>query len=68
MPVRVKLIPDNKTLDVEPGSTAGDVLRMLGFSTESGVVLVNGKPVPEDYRLREGDEVAVVRVLSGGQV
>lgn len=68
MAVKVKILPDGRQIEVEPGTRAEDLLKLAGMNSESGVVLVNGAPVTEDYRVREGDNVAVVRVLSGGQV
>ncbi len=65
---RAKILPDNKTITVEPGETAGQLLAKAGMSSETGVVIVNGQPVTEDYRINENDEIVVVRVLSGGQV
>ena len=66
MKVRVRILPDGRHLEAEPGVRASDLLKLAGMNSESGVVLVNGRPVTEDYRIREGDEVTVVRVLSGG--
>ena len=66
MKVKVRIVPDGRHLEVEAGVKALDLLKLAGMNSESGVVLVNGRPVTEDYRIREGDEVTVVRVLSGG--
>ncbi|MCE4602628.1 MAG: MoaD/ThiS family protein [Desulfurococcales archaeon] len=66
MGVKVRIVPDGRYLEAEPGVRALDLLKLAGMNSESGVVLVNGRPVTEDYRIREDDEVTVVRVLSGG--
>ena len=64
--VRVRVIPDNREIAVDSGTPVEKLLKIAGFNTESAVVLVNGVPVPEDHRVKEGDEVVIVRVLSGG--
>ncbi|MEB3780907.1 MAG: MoaD/ThiS family protein [Desulfurococcales archaeon] len=63
---KARVIPDNKELTVDSGISVEELLKAAGFNTESAVVLVNGSPVPEDYRVKEGDEIVIVRVLSGG--
>ena len=65
--VKVKLLPEGKIVEVDLPESAKvrDLLRSLGLSSESHVVLVNGMPVPESERIGSG-EVVVVRVLSGG--
>ncbi len=63
--VFVKLVPENKIVEVK-ASRVKELFVELGLSSEAYIVLVNGKPVVETYRFNEGDEVVVVRVLSGG--
>ncbi|MCE4613123.1 MAG: TIGR00269 family protein [Desulfurococcales archaeon] len=63
----MKLLPENKTIEISKDEArASEVLAELGYSSEEAVVLLNGKPVPEDHKIRRGDHVVVVRVLSGG--
>ncbi len=66
--VRVRLVPDGvvREVDVPEGARARDLLRSLGLEEGSHVVMVGGRPVPEDEPLTGEDEVVVVRVLSGG--
>ena len=66
--VRVRLVPDGVVREVEvpEGARVRDVLRALGLEEGSHVVMVGGRPVPEDEALPGGGEVVVVRVLSGG--
>ncbi|GAB6147498.1 hypothetical protein JCM10135_00390 [Stetteria hydrogenophila] len=69
MPVRVKLVPEGRVVEVrvEGSVRAGALLRMLGLNPESAVVLRSGTPLTEDEEVRDGEEVEVVRVLSGGR-
>ncbi len=66
--VRVRLVPDGVVREVEvpEGARARDVLRALGLEEGSHVVMVSGRPVPEDEVVSGAGEVVVVRVLSGG--
>jgi len=60
-------------LDVPRGATTGDVLRILGQQhaalrdLPAGLLIsVNLEYVGPDYRLNEGDEVALIPPVSGG--
>ncbi|MEB3860085.1 MAG: MoaD/ThiS family protein, partial [Desulfurococcales archaeon] len=67
MGISVKLVPENKVVSIDRDEArASDILAELGYSSEEAVVILNGRPVPEDSRVRQGDDVVVVRVLSGG--
>lgn len=64
--LRVRLLPGGeRPLEVEPGTTYGQVLARLGLSPETVVVLREGLPVPDDEPVAAG-EIHVVRVVSGG--
>jgi len=56
----------NKTYDVKPGATARDAIKKIGLDPEAVLVTINGKLVTDDAILREGDEVKLVAVVSGG--
>jgi len=62
------LVPEGRVITVDEGTSVDKLLSIIGVSSESVVVIVNGRPVTEDYRVRGGDDIIVVRVLSGGQV
>ncbi|NPB06769.1 MAG: MoaD/ThiS family protein [Aquificae bacterium] len=47
---------------------AKELLKRLGLSPLSALVIKNGEVVSEDELLREGDEVRVVNAISGGSV
>ncbi|MCE4604729.1 MAG: MoaD/ThiS family protein [Aeropyrum sp.] len=65
---RVRLVPEGRELDVEVGGgvTARRLLEELGMNEEMAVVLRDGAPLLPEDRVRPGDRVEVVRVLSGG--
>jgi len=48
------------------GMCVGELLKKLGLLVEEYIVVVNGRVVTEDYVLRDGDEVKLYPVVSGG--
>lgn len=56
----------NKKYEVKENMTARDALKRLNIDPESVLITVNGKLVTDDIVLREGDEVKLVAVISGG--
>ncbi|AEH24375.1 MoaD/ThiS family protein [Pyrococcus yayanosii] len=53
-------------VEVEEGTTIGELLRKLGISAEEHHILVNEKKVSEDHVLKEGDIVKLLPVVFGG--
>jgi len=46
--------------------TAGELLKRLGLSPASSLVIKNGEVVTERERIKEGDNIRVVNAISGG--
>lgn len=68
MQVRVKILARGvleKTIEVEEGSTYGDILAELGINPETVVVMVEGRPVPIDDVV-DSDRIDVLNIVSGG--
>ena len=66
MRVRIRVLGGEER-DVETGArTVGELLRELGYSSEEYVVAREGKILPEDEEVREGDVLTLVPVISGG--
>lgn len=68
MQVRVKILARGvleKTIEVEEGSTYGDILAELGINPETVVVMVEGRPVPIDDVV-DSDRIDVLKIVSGG--
>lgn len=53
-------------LEVEEGTTTGELLKKLGISAEEHHILVNERKVDENYLLRDGDVLKVLPVVYGG--
>ncbi len=68
MKVSVVILPEKtvRQVNIQPGCTVEDVLRMLSFLPDSYVVLRGSRPVPVDDVLDTDVELTAVRVASGG--
>ncbi|NJE85978.1 TGS domain-containing protein [Thermococcus sp. CX2] len=53
-------------LEVEEGTTVGEVLRRLGISAAEHHILVNERKVDESRTLKDGDVVKLLPVIYGG--
>nr|CCE70540.1 TPA: sulfur carrier protein ThiS [Pyrococcus abyssi GE5] len=66
--IKVKVIGRGieKEIEWREGMKVKDVLRAVGFNTESAIAKVNGKVALEDKEVKDGDFVEVIPVVSGG--
>ncbi len=66
MAVKVVFV-DGSIREVDASSLrVGDLVRRFGLLVEEHIIVVNGHVVTEDYVLRDGDEVKLYPVVSGG--
>lgn len=67
MVIVVKVLEWNKLVEIpEKEIKVRDLLKALGLMESEHLVLKNGVVVPEDDVLRDGDEVVIFTVKSGG--
>ncbi len=52
--------------EVEPGQTARQIMKSLGLNPENYLTMVNGQLVDDSIRLKAGDHLKLVAVISGG--
>ncbi|KPU62606.1 thiamine biosynthesis protein ThiS [Thermococcus sp. EP1] len=66
--IKVKVIGRKIEREIEhqKGMKVKDVLRAVGFNTESAIAKVNGKVALEDDPVKDEDYVEVIPVVSGG--
>ncbi|ACJ15713.1 sulfur carrier protein ThiS [Thermococcus onnurineus NA1] len=66
--IRVKVLGRGieKELEWRKGMKIADVLREVGFNTESAIAKLNGRVALEDENVKDGDYVEVIPVVSGG--
>lgn len=62
----IQLVYRNKKYESKPNIAVRDALKKIGIEPESVLVVVNGKLTTDDILLKEGDEVKLVAVVSGG--
>ncbi len=69
MKVKIKFLggfdKNEEEVEIEKGKKYTDLLKSLGINPETVVVVKDGKPVPIDDFVEEG-EIVVMRVISGG--
>jgi sulfur carrier protein ThiS len=56
----------DKKWELKDGIAARDAVRKIGLDPESVLIVVNGKLTTDDVVLKEGDQVKLVAVVSGG--
>jgi sulfur carrier protein len=66
--MRIKLVLEGKkrTMKARGGTTVTHLLKELGINRETVLVRKNGKICVEDEKIREGDEVEIIKAISGG--
>ncbi|NJE55055.1 MoaD/ThiS family protein [Thermococcus sp. 21S9] len=55
-----------KEVEWRKGMKVADILREVGFNTESAIARINGRVVLEDEKVEDGVTVEVIPVVSGG--
>jgi len=68
MKVIVVIRPGNaeKTVELEEGARIIDALRAAEIPPDITICMMNGRPVPVDTTLRDGERIEAVRTFSGG--
>ncbi|MGQ9478907.1 MAG: MoaD/ThiS family protein [Thermoproteota archaeon] len=64
--VFIQKIRDTRVLELRDGSSVMELLKMLGISPSEVISVRNGKIVTEREVLKDGDEVKLLSVISGG--
>jgi sulfur carrier protein ThiS len=55
-----------RPVEVEDGSTLGDLAARLGLTNEQRITFVNGRHACDDVSLAQGDRVAIFPPIAGG--
>ena len=66
--IKVKVLGRGIEKEVEwrKGMKVVDILREVGFNTESAIARIDGRVVLEDEKVEDGVTVEVIPVVSGG--
>jgi sulfur carrier protein ThiS len=69
MKIKILLLPERKKtkiIDIKKGSTVIDAIRAMDLYPDAWIPVRGDAPVPLDEVLREGDELKLIAVVSGG--
>jgi sulfur carrier protein ThiS len=68
MSVKVMLLPERekRTVEVGKGADGFALLKALNVNPENVIIVRKDQPIPVDSKIRPGDDLKVVRVVSGG--
>jgi sulfur carrier protein len=66
MKVKVIIGKEEREVEVNPGATAGEVIKALGINREEVIIKLGDEIITEDETLAEGSVIEVIRVISGG--
>ena len=68
MKITIKISRSNetKTIDIEKGSKIQDVLTKINMKPDTLIVMNKNKPIPIDDEVKDGDELTILQVSSGG--
>ncbi|MCJ2519712.1 MAG: MoaD/ThiS family protein [Candidatus Thermoplasmatota archaeon] len=57
---------EDQTLRLDEGADGFELIETLHLNPETYVILRNGRPIPVDSSLQDGDDLSIVSVISGG--
>jgi len=68
MKIKVKLSRSTeiKEIKLEDKSIVQDVLNNFNIKPDTVIVMNKNKPIPVDDEVKDGDELTIIRVASGG--
>ena len=69
MQVAVKSFPRgevDKSVKIAEGSTVLDLLKKLDMRPDNWIATRDGKAIPDDSPLKDGDSIRLLSVVSGG--
>ncbi len=69
MKVVAHLLPTRKEtriIELDDGATVETLMRSMGLLPDAWIAVEGGEPLPIDHELRDGDDIRLVSVVSGG--
>ena len=57
---------EKRKLEFKKSSTVEDVLKKLNLKPDTVIVMINNRPVPIDDEIKDGQELILLQVSSGG--
>ncbi|MEM2935161.1 MAG: hypothetical protein QXF32_02220 [Candidatus Thermoplasmatota archaeon] len=65
MEVEIETREGKKKVEIREDASGGDLLSLLGILPDSCLIVVDGKPVPYNERIR-GKKIKIINVATGG--
>lgn len=66
MKIKAKILEKTRSVELPNGATVADLFSELGENTETYIVERSGKVIIEKDKLRDGNEVELIKIVSGG--
>lgn len=69
MKVTATILPTRKetvSIELEEGSDVEQLVRALSYLPDGWIAVRGGQPVPMDEPLKDGDDLKLISVVSGG--
>ena len=64
--VKIQRSNDTKEVELKEKSTIQDLLKLIKIKPDTVIVMSGNKPVPIDDIIKDGQELSVLQVSSGG--
>jgi len=65
MKIEVEMREGKRSVELDENATGEDLLKVLNFSPDSVLIVVDGKPIPYKEKIK-GEKVRIIQVASGG--
>jgi len=69
MRVTATILPTRKetvSVELKEGSTVDELVRALSYLPDGWIAVREGQPIPMDEALKDGDDLKLISVVSGG--
>lgn len=67
MKIKVKIVGDKeKEIEIEPNSKISKILKKLEINPETVIVKKGDLVVPLEEKIKKGEEIKIIKVVSGG--
>jgi sulfur carrier protein ThiS len=64
--VKLSRTKETKEIHLETESTVNDLLRNMNLKPDTLILMSDNVPIPIDNALKDGQDVAIIQVSSGG--
>ncbi len=65
MKIEVEMREGKRSVELDENATGEDLLKVLNFSPDAVLIIVDGRPIPYKEKIK-GGKVRIIQVASGG--